>query len=73
MKSKKRTDNIAKARHVAIYLIKQHTELTLKEIGGIFGRDHATVMASIDKVSINMKTVNGYEREIKRLSKEIKG
>lgn len=72
MKSKKRTDSIAKARHVAIYLIKKNTELTLKEIGGVFGRDHATVMASIDKVEINIKTVNGYEREIKKLNKEIK-
>ncbi len=73
MKSKKRTDNIAKARHVAVYLIKKNTELTLKEIGGIFGRDHATVMASIDKVEINIQTVNGYEKMLKRLSKEIKG
>ncbi len=73
MKSKKRTENIANARHVAIYLIKQNTELTLKEIGGIFGRDHATVMASIDKVDINIKTVNGYERDVKKLMREIKG
>ncbi|MBQ7386644.1 MAG: chromosomal replication initiator protein DnaA [Clostridia bacterium] len=73
LKSKKKTDSVAKVRHVAIYLIRKLTSLTLKEIGGIFGRDHATVMASIDKVEINIKTVNGYEREIKRLIKEIKG
>lgn len=73
MKSKKKTDNIANARHVAIYLIKQQTELTLKEIGAIFGRDHSTVISSIDKVEKNIKTINNYETEVTRLLKEIKG
>ncbi len=73
IKSKKKTDNIANARHVAIYLVKQLTELTLKEIGNIFLRDHSTVISSIDKVENNIKTVNNYEFEINRLLKEIKG
>ncbi|MBQ7363107.1 MAG: chromosomal replication initiator protein DnaA [Clostridia bacterium] len=73
MKSKKRTDNIASARHAAIYIIKQLTELTLKEIGAVFDRDHATVISSIEKAEKNMKTVNNYEAEIERLMKEIRG
>ena len=73
MKSKKRTDTVANARHVAIYLIKQMTELTLKEIGAIFGRDYSTVISSVDKVDKNIKTVNNYEADINRLIKEIKG
>ena len=73
MKSKKRTDNVTNARHVAIYLIKQLTELTLKEIGAIFGRDHSTGVFSIDKGEKSIKTVNNYEAEINRLIKEIKG
>ena len=73
MKSKKRTDTVANARHVAVYLIKQLTELTLKEIGAIFGRDYSTVISSIDKVDKSIKTVNNYEAEINRLLKEIKG
>ena len=73
MKSKKKTDNIANARHVAIYLIKQNTELTLKEIGAIFGRDHSTIISSIDKVEKNISTVNNYESQINALVREIKG
>ncbi len=73
MKSKKRTDSIANARHVAIYLIKQNTELTLKAIGAIFSRDHATILSSIDKVEQNIKTVNNYEQVINKLTKEVKG
>ncbi len=72
MKSKKRTDNIASSRQVSMYIIKKLTDLTLKEIGAIFNRDHATVISSIDKVENNIKTVNNYENEINRLIKEIK-
>lgn len=73
MKSKKKTDNVASARHIAIYIIKQMTELTLKEVGAIFGRDHSTVISSIDKVDRNIKTVNNYENEINRIMKEVRG
>ena len=75
LKSKKRTDSIAKARHVAIYLIKEIIdEISYKEIGNIFGgRDHTTVMASINKVKSDIRTVNGVEEDIKRLTLEIKG
>ena len=75
LKSKKRTDSIAKARHVAIYLIKEVLdEISLREIGQIFGgRDHSTVSSSINKVTSDMRTVNGVEADIKRLIKEIKG
>ena len=75
LKSKKRTESIAKARHVAIYLIKEVLdEISLREIGQIFGgRDHSTVSSSINKVISDMRTVNGVEADIKRLIKEIKG
>ena len=73
IKSRKKTDNIANARHTATYIIRKMTDLSLKEIGAIFGRDHATVMASINKVEINIKTVNNVNSQIKKLIKEIKG
>ena len=75
LKSKKRTDSIAKARHVAIYLIKEVLEeMSYKEIGQIFGgRDHTTVMASINKVNSDIRTVNGVKEDIKRLIHDIKG
>ena len=73
IKSKKKTDNIANARHTAIYIIRNLTDLSLKEIGEIFGRDHTTVMASINKIEINIKTVNNVSSQIKKLIKEIKG
>jgi chromosomal replication initiator protein len=31
------------ARHVAIYLIRQRTTMSLAQIGKVFGRDHSTI------------------------------
>ena len=72
VKSRKRTDNIANARHICIYIIRQLTELSLSDIGKIFSRDHSTAISSIEKVNINIKTVRNYETDLNRLIKEIK-
>ena len=72
LKSKKKTNSIANARHVAIYIIKKLTDLTLKEIGEIFGRSHSTVLSSLDTAERNIHTVNNYDAQIKQLIKEIK-
>ena len=73
IKSKKKTDNIANARHVAIYIIKKVLGLSYPSIGQIFERDHSTVIASVNKVDLNIRTKNNYESEIQSLIKEIKG
>ena len=72
MKSKRKTEEIANARHVAVYVIKTLTPLTLKEIGAIFDRDYSTIISSINKVDVNKKTINGYEDEINKIIKAIK-
>ena len=41
---KSRVKEIANARHIAIYLIRTLTEMSLPNIGKIFNRDHATIM-----------------------------
>ena len=71
--SKKKTENIANARHVAIYLVKRMTGATLKSIGDTFKRDHTTVLSSCTKVELNIKTKKGAEDEINRLIRKIKG
>ena len=73
IKSKKKTDNIANARHVSVYLIRKLTDLSLKDIGKIFGRDHSTIISSVNKIELNIRTVKNYENEINTLIKEIKG
>ncbi len=73
IKSKKKTDSIVGARHIAIYIIRKLTDLSLKEIGKVFGRDHSTIISSINKIELNIRTVNNYEGEINQLIKDIKG
>ena len=49
--SKKQNARVARARHVAIYAIHEHTGLTQKEIGEFFGRDRTTVFHSLDYIN----------------------
>lgn len=72
IKSKKRTSNIASARHVAIYLIRNMTTMSLPAIGRVFSRDHSTIMNSLDTVESKIKSNPETEKEIKELIRIIK-
>ena len=73
IKSKKKTNSIANARHVSAFVIRKMTDLSLKEIGRVFGRDYSTVISSINKIELNIRTVKNYESEVNMLIKEIRG
>ena len=50
--SQRRNREVAKARQVAMYLIREQTQLSTTRIGELFGgRDHSTVMYACDKVA----------------------
>ena len=56
IKGTQRTKEVAEARHVAIYLVRKLTNLSTPEIGKEFGgRDHTTVLSSINKIEDNLK------------------
>ncbi len=46
-----RKKEIAGARHVAVYLTREMTGMSLPRIGDAFGRDHSTIINSCDKIS----------------------
>ena len=50
IKGQKRNANIAMARHMCIYLVRQNTNLSLEDIGAKFDRDHSTVISSIRRI-----------------------
>jgi chromosomal replication initiator protein len=57
LKGKRRTRSIAFARHVSMYIIRQLTALSLKDIAEIYdGRDHTTALASITRIEDDIKT-----------------
>ena len=72
IKSRKRNDSISRARHIAIYIIRKLTDLSLKDIGKIFDRNYSTVISSIDNVELNIRTVKNYDSELNKLIQEIK-
>ncbi len=56
LQSKKRTKDLTVPRQVAMYLIKEMFDLSLVEIGKLFGgRDHSTVIHSITKVEEDLE------------------
>ena len=57
MESEKRAKNIAFPRQIAIYLIREHTNYSLPQMGRLFGgRDHTTIRHSYEKIAEQIKT-----------------
>jgi chromosomal replication initiator protein len=72
--SKSKTDNIAYARHISVYVIKKLTDLSYKAIGSfIGGRDHSTVISSYNKVEQYISTKKNTESDIKKIIRDVKG
>lgn len=68
--SKSRTANIALARHIAMYLIRDILDTSFVGIGTAFGgRDHSTVMKACDKVEENKKSNQNYQIALNELKK----
>lgn len=65
LKSKSRKRQIVLARNTAFYLVRKHTELSLKAIGEKLGRRHSTVLKGITKVEreISLQTPLGRQLE----------
>lgn len=67
-----KTSNIAYARHIAIYLIRDMLNLSFKKIGDLFSkRDHSTIMHSVEKVEKLLKDDPQIQTVVKELKKRI--
>lgn len=56
IKSRRRMQAIAKARHAYCLLVRKLTDAPLKQIGALTNRDHTTVLSSIDRAGILAET-----------------
>lgn len=73
MSSKKRTQNIAFPRQIAMYLSRELTDSSLPQIGEEFGgRDHTTVIHAHNKIAEKIKEDIDFKRTIERLKEKIK-
>ena len=69
---KRKTDAIASARQVAIYLLRELTDMSFANIGKVFNRDHSTVVASVNKVKDRMKEDSSFEAQIDDMMKDVR-
>ena len=63
--SKKRTKELTVPRQVAMYLIRETLDASLVEIGRVFGgRDHSTVIHSVNKVEQELRSDDGFRDRV---------
>ncbi len=68
LKGNSRRREISWARQIGMYLMRQHTTLSLPRIGEEFGgKDHTTVMYSCDKITQLRKTDSNLEQTLRQL------
>ncbi len=69
----KRQKDIAYARHAAIYLIREMTEMSYPNIAKIFNRDHTTILVSYNSTYQKATLDPVFAVEINELKKDILG
>ena len=70
--SKSRSRPLTTARHVAMYLLRELTGLSLIKIGEQFDRDHTTALHGIKKIEALMPARGNIYRQVLDLTKRIK-
>ena len=72
--SKRRTQNVVRPRHIAMYLAKTMTTRSLPDIGRRFGgRDHSTVIHAVNKVTALLNAGDPVADDIDRLVRDLQG
>ncbi len=71
--SHNRSRPLTTARHVAMFLVRECTGMSLPKIGEMFGgRDHTTAKHGIDKIDKNMRDREPVYRQVQDLSRIIR-
>ena len=69
---RKRTADIASARQVAMYLLREESQLSLPAIGELLGgRDHSTVRYGVERVSEDLRDNDGLRRDVAALREKL--
>lgn len=72
IRGKMRSGNISTARQVAMYIVREVTQMSTTAIGDEFGkRDHATVVYAIQKVEKEMKNNQRLKATVEDITKNI--
>ena len=67
-----RSQSVAGARQIAMYLCRERTSLSLPKIGQLFGgRDHTTVMYAYKKISDQMKERRSLYNQVTEITAQL--
>ena len=69
--SKSRSRPLTTARHVAMYLMRELTGLSLIKIGELFDRDHSTALHGIKRIENLMPNRDTVYRQVQEITKRI--
>src|SRR5918996_899247 len=69
--SKSRSRPLTTARHIAMYLLRELTGLSLIKIGELFDRDHSTALHGIKRIENLMPNRDTVYRQVQELTKKI--
>ncbi len=72
MRGKQRDKRVVLPRQMAMYLLREETDLPLVEIGGLLGgRDHTTVLHSVEKIGTELSNGSPLVKELNALRESI--
>jgi len=72
LRSKARIKSLTVPRQIAMYLAREHLQMQLVEIGQAFGgRDHSTVIHSVDKVERQMTRDRTFRERVEHARREL--
>lgn len=72
IRGKKRTQSIAIARQIAMYLSTQYTRLSTTQIGKYFNKEHATIIHAATKIKKRMEEDKKLKSEVINIENRIK-
>jgi chromosomal replication initiator protein len=74
LSSKRRTKELTVPRQVAMYLIRELLDLSLVEVGNLFGgRDHSTVIHAINKVEEDLAMDDSFRARVELVRSALEG
>ena len=72
LKSRQRTQAVALARQVAMYLLKEELHYSLSQIGEVLGgRDHTTVLYGCDKIAAGIEENDQLRRDVLAIKEQL--
>ncbi len=71
LRSTLKNKKTAEARQIAMYLIRTMTNMSLPEIGREFGRDHTTVIHSLNKIDDALKSNMALQNNLRDITANI--